>query len=158
MSNEHTGPFDVVSTRVFPVSRERLFEAFSDPQQLTHWWGPKGFTNTFEEFDLRPGGTWRFTMHAPTGAEYHNSSEFMEVARPERIVFKHLRPVHDFAMTMLFTEEGGGTRLTWRMKFDTDEGEQMRAFIASANEENFDRLEAVLASRGHEIPDNIPTP
>ena len=44
------------STRVFGVSRARLFEAFRDPSQLARWWGPEGFANTFEEFDLRPGG------------------------------------------------------------------------------------------------------
>lgn len=158
MSSNHVDGPEVVSTRVFPVTRERLFAAFSDPQQLSHWWGPKGFTNTFEEFDLRPGGIWRFTMHSPAGAEYHNVSHFIEVAEPERIVLQHERPVHDFVMTMLFTEEEGGTRLTWRMKFDTEEGEEMRAFLTAANEENFDRLAAVLASHGHHTPDNIPTP
>ena len=135
----------VVGARLFAVTRERLFEAFSDPQQLAHWWGPKGFTNTFEEFDLRPGGAWRFTMHAPTGAEYHNVSEFIEVQRPERIVFEHLRPVHRFTMTMIFTEEQGGTRLTWRMQFESaEEVERLGSFLATANEENFDRLQAHL--------------
>jgi hypothetical protein len=61
-------------------------------------------------------------------------------------------------MTMLFTEEASGTRLTWRMRFGTDEGGEMRTFLAAANEENFDRLEAVLASHGHHVPENIPTP
>jgi uncharacterized protein YndB with AHSA1/START domain len=158
MSTTQANGYEIVSTRVFGVSRERLFEAFSDPRQLAHWWGPKGFTNTFEEFDLRPGGAWRFTMHAPTGAEYHNASEFIEVAKPERIVFRHVRPVHDFQMTMTFADEGGGTRLTWHMLFEHDEGEKMREFLATANEENFDRLEALLRESEHHTPANIPTP
>lgn len=146
---------EVVSTRLFAVARERLFDAFSDPRQLEHWWGPKGFTNTFEEFDLRPGGAWRFTMHAPTGAEYHNVSEFIEIQRPERIVFEHVRPMHRFKMTMLFTDEQGGTRLTWRMQFESvEEVARLGDFLASANEENFDRLQAHLSKPelSHEIP------
>ena len=90
MNTPSTDNLEVVSTRAFAAPRERVFEAFYDPHQLVFWWGPKGFTNTFEEFDLRPGGQWRFTMHAPTGAEYHNLSEFVEIARPERIVFREL--------------------------------------------------------------------
>ena len=145
MSTPQTSIPEVVSTRVFSVPRERLFEAFSDPKQLAQWWGPNGFTNTIVAFDFRPGGAWHITMRAPNGAEYPNESEFVEVVRPERIVFDHLRPVHRFLMTMLFADEGGDTRLTWRMQAATDEGEKMRAFLAAANEENFDRLEAHLS-------------
>lgn len=146
MSTPQASVAEVVSTRLFATSRERLFEAFSDPKQLAKWWGPNGFTNTMEEFDLRPGGAWRLTMRAPNGTEYHNESEFVEVVRPRLIVFDHLRPVHRFLMTMTYDTEGSGTRLTWRMRSETDEGENMRGFLAAANEENFDRLEAHLAN------------
>jgi predicted 3-demethylubiquinone-9 3-methyltransferase (glyoxalase superfamily)/uncharacterized protein YndB with AHSA1/START domain len=142
---------EIISTRVLPVSRERLFEAFADPHQLARWWGPKGFTNTFEEFQFHPGGTWRFTMHSPEGAEFHNVSEFTEVVRPERIVFNHLRPVHDFVMTITFEDAPGGTALTWRMAFPTvDEVEELREFISKANEENFDRLQEILSETEHQ--------
>jgi uncharacterized protein YndB with AHSA1/START domain len=145
MNTDHATTCDVVSTRVFTAPRERVFEAFSDPRQLAQWWGPKGFTNTIEKFDLRPGGAWRLTMRAPNGAEYPNESEFVEVVKPERIVFDHLRPVHRFLMTMTYETEGSGTRLTWRMHPESDEGEKMRGFLSAANEENFERLEAHLA-------------
>lgn len=134
------------STRVFGVSRERLFEAFRDPSQLARWWGPEGFTNTFAEFDLRPGGFWRFTMIGPDGAEYPNTNVFTEVDPPSRIAFVHDAPVHRFRMTMDFTTEDSGARLTWRMEFeDPDEAAKLRGFIVAANEQNFERLEAVLA-------------
>lgn len=145
MSASETQEREIVCTRSFAAPRARLFAAFSDPRQLAQWWGPKGFTNTFEEFDFRPGGAWRFTMHAPNGAEYPNVSHFTEIVEPVRIVFVHEEPVHRFQMTLLYDEEGSGTLLTWRMLFETDEGEKMRTFIAAANEENFDRLEAHLA-------------
>lgn len=138
------GP-EIVNSRSFAVPREQLFAAFSDPTQLVRWWGPKGFTNTIQKFDLRPGGEWLVTMKAPDGAEYPNESIFHVVAIPEKIVWEHLRPVHRFLMTMTYIAEGARSRLTWRMHLETDEGETMRQFFAAANEENFDRLEKHLA-------------
>jgi len=137
---------EIVTTRVFDAPRERVFLAFSDPDRLARWWGPAGFTNTFQAFDLQPEGVWRFVMHGPDGTDYMNESVFIEVDRPERIVFRHLRPMHRFLMMILFSEEGCQTRLTWRMVFEsTAECDRVRAFAGAANEQNFDRLEAQLA-------------
>jgi len=149
MASIGTRPADreIVSTRVFDAPRERVFRAFSDPRVLARWWGPDGFTSTFQEFDFRPGGAWRFVMHGPDGADYRNESGFIGVVSPERIVLEHLRPMHRFLMTMTFAEEAGKTRLTWRMEFDSvAELERVRAFIPGANEQNFDRLQAQLAA------------
>ena len=138
---------DIVSTRLFPAPREQVFRAITDPAQLARWWGPHGFTSTFHEFDLRPGGAWRFVMHGPDGAEYPMTNRFVEIDEPERIVIDHVQESHDFRLTMELAEEAGGTRLTWRMRFaSAEEAERVRSFILTANEENFDRLGAVLAS------------
>ena len=137
---------EIVSTRLVAAPRERVFAAFADPAQLVHWWGPKGFTNTIHQFDLRPGGAWHLTMRGPDGAEYHNQSVFSEIVPPERIVFEHLEPVHRFMMTMTFAGQDGQTTLTWRMRFESPaEVAQLGNFIAGANEQNFDRLAAHLA-------------
>lgn len=139
---------EILTTRLFDASREEVFGAFSDPACLARWWGPNGFTNTFREFDLRPGGEWRFSMYGPDGAEYPNVSKFLEVDAPGRIVFEHQEPGHWYRMTMLIEEEAGQTRLTWRMLFEPEEAARIGQFVAAANEENFDRLEAQLrASR-----------
>lgn len=146
---DDTGParFEVVSTRVFAAPRELVFEAFSNPAHLVHWWGPKGFTNTFSEFDLRPGGAWRFVMHGPDGVDYQMAKDFVEVVTPERIVLQHLKPMHRFQMTMTFAEHSGNTELTWRMLFESAaETMKVRSFITVANEQNFDRLQAYLAT------------
>lgn len=135
----------IVSTRIFAVPRELLFEAFSNPGHLVHWWGPEGFTNTFHEFDFRPGGAWRFVMHGPDGSEYPMEKELIEIVKPERIVLRHLQENHDFQMTMTFEDVPGGARLTWRMLFeDPDENTRLRDVISEANEQNFDRLQAYL--------------
>ncbi len=101
--------------------RSRVFQAFGNPNELKHWWGPTGFTNTIQEFDLRPGGVWRLVMHGFDGTDYHNESVFTEVVTPERVVFEHREPVHRFRMTMTFLEQGGKTRLTWCMRFESKE-------------------------------------
>jgi len=140
-----SGITEIVTTRVFDAPRERVFEAFANPAYLTQWWGPQGFTNTFSEFDIRPAGKWRFVMHGPDGKDYANVSEFVEVIRPERIVFDHLVEPR-FRMTMAFEDEGGQTRLTWRMALESGaERVKLEDFIRQANEQNFDRLAACLA-------------
>jgi uncharacterized protein YndB with AHSA1/START domain len=136
---------DLVSSRSFPFLREAVFEAFRNPARLAQWWGPAGFTNTIHEFDLRPGGRFRLTLHGPDGSDYENDKEFLEVLAPERVVFRHLQPMHSFTMTMTWAEDAGGTRLTWLMSFDSIRDE-VHGFIAKANEENFDRLESHLKS------------
>lgn len=138
---------EIVTTRVFDTPRERLFRAWTDPDDLAHWWGPKGFTNTFQEFDPRPGGAWRFVMHGPDGVDYPNESVFVEVVEPERLVFRHLEPIHEFLATATFEDLGGGkTRLTWRMLFESAaECDRIRRYVGEANEQNLDRLEAQLA-------------
>jgi len=50
---------EIVSARTFAAPRERVFEAFRDPARLARWWGPRGFRNTFEVFDLRPAAIIR---------------------------------------------------------------------------------------------------
>ena len=139
---------EIVSTRVLPWPRERVFRAWTEPHHLARWWGPKGFTNTFQEFDLRPGGCWQFVMHGPNGADYPNQSVFVEIVKPERIVFDHVSSPA-FQVTATFDEEAGKTRLTFRMLFGTAaECDKVKGFAVAANEENFDRLEAELASMG----------
>lgn len=143
----------IVTTRVFNAPRSLVFQAFSDPERLAKWWGPKGFTNTFSQFELKPGGHWRFVMHGPDGTDYPNESIFDEVAEPERIVFRHLDKDHAFRMTVLLAEEdktpfgeAGKTRVTWHMYFDSAARcADLRSFVSGANEENFDKLETQIA-------------
>ncbi|HYE17411.1 MAG TPA: SRPBCC family protein [Tepidisphaeraceae bacterium] len=141
---------DVASTRVFAAPRERVYGAFADPAVLARWWGPAGFVNTFHEFDLRAGGRWRVDMRGPDGTVYANESVFAEVTPGQRVVFRHVEPVHGFVMTMTFADEGGGgTRVTWHMRFDSaEEAGRVRRFVEAGNEENFDRLGAVLMAIG----------
>lgn len=135
---------ELVSSRLFSAPRELVFRAFMDPAHLRHWWGPKGFTNRFQEFDPRPGGVWRFVMRGPDGKEYPNKHIFAEIVKPERIVLKHLTEPH-FQLTITLAEEGLKTKIEWRMLFESPEVcARVKTYAAEANEQNFDRLAAEL--------------
>ncbi|MCB9385070.1 MAG: SRPBCC domain-containing protein [Bryobacterales bacterium] len=141
---EYTGESEIRNTRVFDAPRSAVYSAFRSPETLARWWGPAGFTNTIQELDLRPGGKWRLNMHGP-GGDYDNESVFEEVVENERVVFRHLGPVHPFVMTMTFEDaEPGATRLSWRMVHQTRIESELSAFFSNANEQNFDRLETEL--------------
>jgi len=144
-SPQAADPREIVSGRVIDAPRDKVFKAFADPTHLARWWGPSGFTNTFEEFDFRPGGTWRFTMHGPDGTDYPNRSIFLDIQEPARIVLEHESPPV-FRMTITLAEEGGKTLIGWRMLFESVAlREQLAPVCVPANEQNFDRLQAELA-------------
>ncbi|CAB3756224.1 SRPBCC family protein [Paraburkholderia humisilvae] len=145
--NSTVSGLEILSTRTFDAPRERVFLAWTDPVHLARWWGPKGFRNTFQEFELRSGGAWRFVMHGPDGVDYRNHSVFLEITEPERIVFDHMSGPH-FRVIATFDEAGatvGNTKLTYRMVFETAAAcAQVKTFALKANEESFDRLAAEL--------------
>jgi uncharacterized protein YndB with AHSA1/START domain len=146
MTTVEHGDRSLVTTRSFACSRARLFRAFSDPDELARWWGPKGFTNTFHAFDARVGGTWRYTMHGPTGGNFENEMTFQELVPDTRIVLDHLSHPR-YVATFELTDAGGGAHLRWQMDFETVERfTQVKKFAIPANEENLDRLETVLAA------------
>ncbi|AZN43591.1 polyketide cyclase [Paenibacillus albus] len=136
---------EIINWRVMHAPREVVFEAWRNPEQLASWWGPNGFTNTFQTFEFEQGGQWEFVMHGPDGTDYKNKSEFTVIEAPERVVFKHLNGPH-FQMTAIFEEvDANNTKLTWRMLFDTaKEFEMVKSYAVEGNEQNFDRLQALL--------------
>lgn len=136
----------IVTTRLFDAPRERVHRAWTDPAILAKWWGPSGFTNTFEEFDLRPGGTWRFVMHGPNGGDYPNRSLFVEVT-PQRLSFRHESPPR-FDAIATFVERGAQTEVTYRARFPTAaECAALRKIAVPGAEQMFDRLAAELAPK-----------
>jgi len=82
---EHT----IVIERVLDAPRELVWQLWTDPDEVTKWWGPEHFTTPREkiEFDLRPGGACRLTMVGPDGVEYPNDGHFGVVEPPERLSF-----------------------------------------------------------------------
>jgi uncharacterized protein YndB with AHSA1/START domain len=117
-----TGAVDrqIVLTRMLEAPRERVFEVWTSPEHLQHWWGPNGFTLTTHEADIRSGGIWRFTMHGPDGVDYPNTLNYEEVRAPELITFEHGAPEDEdppFHGTITFDEFMGSTIVTMRSVF-----------------------------------------
>jgi uncharacterized protein YndB with AHSA1/START domain len=112
---------ELVFKRVFDAPRDLVFSVWADPMHVAQWWGPNGFTTTISEMDVRPGGVWRLVMHGPDGTDYKNKIVFLEVVKPERLVYKH-EPEKDtepvtFETTVTFADRGNKTELTMRMLF-----------------------------------------
>lgn len=144
---------EVHTTRIIQAPREKVFAAWTDPSQLAHWWGPNGFTNTIHRLELRPEGVWEFTMHAPNGQEFHNTCIFKRIEAPDYLEFDHLKEMHFYKAMVSFTEEKGGTRIDWTMRFNSaEELAPIRGFIERANAENMDRLVGQLHRRNSSRP------
>ena len=113
----------IVTTRLFDAPRELVFDVFTNPEHISRWWGPRGFTTTTREHDLRSGGMWRFVMHGPDGTDYENKIVYREVVKPERLTYAHDgEGDHDhirFDVVVTFEARGDQTLLTMRSVFET---------------------------------------
>jgi len=123
---------EIVLTRVFNAPRELVWKVWTDPKHIAQWWGPRGFTTTVTEMDLRPGGKSNYVMKAPDGAEYPVGGVFREVVPFERIVTTDefgegfevpgVDLPKGIIATIVFTEEGTNkTRLTLTLTHPTPE-------------------------------------
>jgi uncharacterized protein YndB with AHSA1/START domain len=121
MNATSTADREIATTRVFDAPRELVWKVWTDPNHITHWWGPRGFTNTIHKMDVKPGGVWEFIMHGPNGVDYPNKVTYLEVKKPERLVYDHGEPgeLTYFRVTVTFEDLGGKTKLTMQMLFET---------------------------------------
>jgi uncharacterized protein YndB with AHSA1/START domain len=78
---------EFVLTRELDAPRELVWRAFTEPERLIHWWGPKGFTVRDCHVDLRPGGHFRYALRSPDGQDLWGRLVYREIAPPERLVF-----------------------------------------------------------------------
>ena len=128
-----------------------MFELFTDPRELTKWWGPHGFTTPGIQLDLRVGGSYRFTMQPPDGEAFHLSGDFLEVHPPERLkfTFRWDEPAPDDRETVVvlsLESRGGATRVSLRQaEFATEERLELHR---NGWADSFEKLDAVLKSQG----------
>ena len=140
MSNDRT----LYTSRTLPFSPKAIYSAFESANLLALWWGPNGFSNTFEIFEFKEGGRWKFTMHGSDGTDYLNESIFEEIVPEQKIVIHHDCPPN-FKLTIELTPDGESTLLTWQQVFDDAETAQVvKQRAGTANEENIDKLTRVL--------------
>ena len=72
---------------MFDAPRDLVWKAFTEPERMKEWWGPKGFTVIASKMDLRPGGSYHYGMKAPNGSTMWGKFVFREIVAPERMVF-----------------------------------------------------------------------
>lgn len=144
---------EVVVARTFDAAPEALWDAWTDPERIVLWWGPRGFTTTIHEMDIRPGGVWTHTMHGPDGTDYPSRAVFREVVPLERISYvldggSESERV-EAEVTWTFAPDGRGTRLTMRMRFPSVEVRDrvLRTLgVRDAGVETLNRLAVLLGS------------
>lgn len=130
------------TSRDIPVRPELIFAAFSNPERLAKWWGPSGFSNTFNQFQFKSGGKWSFVMHGPDGTNYPNESEFIEIIPNQKVVIRH-HSQPNFTLTVTLTNSAEGSTLHWIQEFDNDEvAKNVAHIVEPSNEQNLDRLTA----------------
>jgi uncharacterized protein YndB with AHSA1/START domain len=136
---------EIVVTRVFDAPRELVFRAYTDPDAIPHWWGPRRLTTTVDKMDVRPGGVWRFVHHDADGTEYAFNGVYREVVPPERLIstfeFEGM-PGHISVDTLALEEHDGKTTLTTTSLFETPEDRDgmLKSGMESGMRETLDRL------------------
>jgi uncharacterized protein YndB with AHSA1/START domain len=99
---------ELVFTRVFEAPRELVFRCMTEPDHLTHFWGPAGVSTPLENIkvDLRPGGVFETVMvNDADGSQYAMRAVYVEVAAPERLVWTD--PGTGMTTTSTFTDLDG---------------------------------------------------
>jgi uncharacterized protein YndB with AHSA1/START domain len=112
---------EIAITRVFDAPRDLVWTVWTEAAHIAQWWGPEGFTNTIHKMDVKPGGRWEFIMHGPDGVNYPNKVTYLEVQRPERLVYDHgdKGELTYFRVTVSFEDLEGKTKVSMQMLFET---------------------------------------
>ena len=140
---------EIALTRVFKAPRQLVYYAFSEPQILKRWFGPRGWTLVTCKMDARVGGSFRFILRAPDGRELGMHGTYRELSPPERSV--HTEGFDDFPgeslVTSVFTERDGETTLVATIRYASKEIRD--AVVTSGMEhgaaESYEKLAEVLA-------------
>ena len=158
-SAAHSGTFqcttpsdtEITLTRLFDAPRDLVWEAMTKPEHVRHWWGilDERYSVPVCEIDLRVGGKWRFVGRGPEGDYPAFYGEYLEIARPGRLVYtESFEPFPDGSslVTQLLDEEQGKTRLTVTAKYDSRESRDI--VLGTGMEKgaaiSYDRLEDVV--------------
>jgi uncharacterized protein YndB with AHSA1/START domain len=139
---------EIVMSRAFDAPRALVFEAWTRPEHVRHWWGLRSSTMLVCEAEVRPGGSWRYVTTASDGAEVPFTGVYQEVTPPERLVYTEVYDVEPFntgdpaVNTAIFTEGEGQTLVTVTTVYPTKE---VRDFVLGTGmeggaAESMDRL------------------
>jgi uncharacterized protein YndB with AHSA1/START domain len=145
------GEREIHVEREFDAPRERVFAAYTDPDLVPRWWGPRQTTTVVEEMDATTGGSWRFLSRNPDGSETRFRGVYREVTPPERIVQTFEwegMPGHVSVETAVFEDLGDRTRVVSTSVFHASEEREgmLESGMERGMNETYDRLEELLAA------------
>jgi uncharacterized protein YndB with AHSA1/START domain len=140
---------ELVITRVLDAPRSLVFKAWTQPEHMVRWLGPRDFTAPACKLDVRPGGAWRACIRCAKGVDHWMQGVYREVVEPERLVFTFAweeqgKPGHETLVTITLAEQDGKTLFTFHQA--TFESVESRDSHHGGWSECFDRLEQYLAS------------
>jgi uncharacterized protein YndB with AHSA1/START domain len=146
---------EVVMTRVFDAPRERVWKAYTDPDMIPKWWGPRYLVTTVDKMDLKAGGAWRYVSRAPDGSEYGFHGVYREIVPLERIAWTFEfegMPGHVSVDTVTFEELEGKTKVTVVSLFETraDRDGMVASGMEKGQTESTERLDELLQDLGGE--------
>ena len=133
-------------TRTFDAPRQAVFDAFTVREAVTLWMGPPGWTFAACEIDLRPGGAYRLVSRTPQGYEIDNGGTCEEVAPPERLVTVQDAGAGRTRHTLVHTENGDRTTMTYSVEYPTTEMRDSAAQMQEATDAGYDKLAEYLRS------------
>lgn len=144
-------------SRLIDAPRDLVWKVWIDAPNVTHWWGPRGFTTTTESQDFQVGGEWKFVMHGPDGTDYQNLVTYTEIDKPNRLVYIHGGDKDDkfkFLATITFEERGHRTEVTLSALFPTAEGcrEAVEFGAVGGAEDTLSRLSEYIANQESKMP------
>jgi uncharacterized protein YndB with AHSA1/START domain len=127
-----------------------VFRALTEPQELSKWWGPDGFTIPSVESELRQGGGYRIAMQPPEGELFYLAGEFREVAPPERLSYtfrwEDPDPEDQETVVTLSLRELGATSSELVLTQGDFATERRRALHEEGWTQGLDKLEALVSS------------
>jgi uncharacterized protein YndB with AHSA1/START domain len=130
---EGTSERELMETRILNAPRELVWKVWTEPEHIAQWWGPNSFTTTIHTMDVKPGKTWEFIMHGPDGRNYDNKILYVEVVKPELLVYDHTSTPF-FRATITLEDLNGKTKLTMRMVFESIESRNQTIKVFKADE------------------------
>lgn len=141
---------EIVITRVFDAPRTLVFEAWTKPEHLVHWWDPSGVPLAVCEIDLRPGGAFRFVNDGPDGAKYPFAGTYREIVPPERLILIGQNAPPGAESVLIFHEREGKTTLTLTIRCATREERDalLKMGVDAGTTRTLDNLDEYLKSIG----------
>lgn len=145
------GSHEIIQTRIFNAPRDLVFKVITDPKQIPQWWGPRAYTTTVNQMEVKTGGIWRYVQRGAGGDEFAFHGVYHSVTAPERIVdtfeFEGMPGHVLMETTTLEALPDGTTKLTVSSVFQSvaDRDGMLHSGMESGSNESYERLDELLA-------------